>query len=79
MCCVAWFEEEEEEERGKREEATKKAMEKISGGTRGRAKSAGRGRECVTDWWAKMESEGENEWLGCQKSSETGGRRGRRK
>lgn len=65
MCCVAWFE--EEEERGKREEATKKAMEKISGGTRGRAKSAGRGRECVTDWWAKMESEGENEWLGCQR------------
>ena len=45
MCCVAWFEEEEEEERGKREEAPKKAMEKMSGGTQGRAKSAGRERE----------------------------------
>lgn len=44
MCCAARFE--EEEERGKREEAPKKAMEKMSGGTQGRAKSAGRGREC---------------------------------
>ena len=42
MCCVAWFEE-EEEERGKREEAPKKAMEKMSEGIQGRAKSAGRG------------------------------------
>lgn len=45
MCCVAWFEE-EEEEKGKREEAPKKAMEKMSGGTQGRAKSAGRERMC---------------------------------
>lgn len=31
---------------GKREEAPKKAMEKMSGGTQGRAKSAGRERMC---------------------------------
>lgn len=48
-CAASRGLEEEEEERGKREEAPKKAMEKMSGVTQGRAKSAGRERERMCD------------------------------
>lgn len=41
--------------RRRREEAPKKAMEKMSGRTQGRAESAE--TECVTEWWVKTEGE----------------------
>lgn len=72
MCCVAWFEEEEEEERGKSKEATKKAMEKMSGGTQGRAKSAGRESKCDRVVGKdKRARDLENEWEGGERGGET--------